>query len=430
VTDSSKGILFLCVANSARSQMAEGLGRLIFGGHVPVMSAGSDPTKVNPYAIEVMRELGIDLTIHRSKSVQTIDPAQVGTVITLCAEEVCPVFLGSAKRFHWPIVDPASPDLTIPRNEMLARFRAARDRIRVMLERFAAEHSAFARCKSQDDQVTKEVTPMNEQTKDDIRTAVREEYSKVAKRKSAGCCSPGCCGPNPVASASLGYSQEDLDAVPDGANMGLGCGNPQAIAALKSGETVLDLGAGGGFDCFLAAKRVGPSGRVIGVDMTPDMVSKARANARRIDASNVDFRLSEIEHLPVADATVDVILSNCVINLSPDKRAVFQDAFRVLKPGGRLAISDVVKTGELPSALAEDAAALTGCVSGAESVEVIRGLLTEVGFESVQIEVKAASREFIKDWLPGSGVENYVASASIEAIKPSPKCCCGPGCCT
>jgi SAM-dependent methyltransferase len=269
---------------------------------------------------------------------------------------------------------------------------------------------------------------MNEQTKDDIRATVREEYTKVATRESSGCCSPGCCGPNPVASTQLGYTQEDLDAVPDGANLGLGCGNPQAIAALKPGETVLDLGAGGGFDCFLAARQVGPSGRVIGVDMTPEMVSKARANARKISAANVDFRLGEIEHLPVADATVDVILSNCVINLSPDKRSVFQDAFRVLKPGGRLAISDVVKTGELPAALADDVAALTSCVSGAESVQMIRDLLAEVGFESIQISLKPESREFIKDWLPGSGVEDYVASANIEAIKPGKKCCCGSSC--
>ena len=266
---------------------------------------------------------------------------------------------------------------------------------------------------------------------DDVRALVREQYGKVARQETA-CCGPGCCGgADPEASLRLGYSAEQLGGVPEGANLGLGCGNPQAIAALKFGETVLDLGSGGGFDCFLAAKQVGITGRVIGVDMTPDMVSLARANARKLDSGNVDFRLGEIEHLPVLDGTIDVILSNCVVNLSPDKGAVFREAFRVLKPGGRLAISDVVQTRELPPGLEKDVLALTGCIAGAASVDAIVRLLHDSGFEDISVRVRDESRAFIGDWAPGSGAEDFVASATIEAKKPDGQTsCCGPSCCT
>jgi SAM-dependent methyltransferase len=228
----------------------------------------------------------------------------------------------------------------------------------------------------------------------------------------------------------LGYAAEELASVPEGADMGLGCGNPQAIAALKSGETVLDLGSGGGFDCFLAARQVGTAGRVIGVDMTPEMITKARHNAQTLGVSNVEFRLGEIEHLPVIDASVDAIISNCVVNLAPDKAAVFREAFRVLKPGGRLAISDVVAVREPPPELKGQLAALAGCIAGAASLDAIRAALADAGFGEVAIDVKAESRDFIRDWMPGSKAEDYVASATIQAIKPKTgAACCGPTCC-
>jgi len=263
---------------------------------------------------------------------------------------------------------------------------------------------------------------MQTSTADQIRATVREAYGAVASQKQqGGCCTagPGCCGPTGTSSTRLGYTSDDLAAVPDGADLGLGCGNPQAIAGLKPGERVLDLGSGGGFDAFLAARQVGPTGRVVGVDMTPEMIALSRDNAAKAGLDHVDFRLGDIERLPVDDASVDVILSNCVINLAPDKPAVFREAFRVLVPGGRLAISDMVAIGDLPAAIANDPAAYTGCVAGAAAIADLERMIADVGFERVRVTVQAQGRDLVEDWSPGSGASQVVASALIEAVKPA-----------
>ena len=264
-------------------------------------------------------------------------------------------------------------------------------------------------------------------SQDRHRQRVRAAYAKVAQADSAGIPSgvgASCCGTsddtaiNRIISTRLGYSSAELDLVPTGADMGLGCGNPKAIAALKPGEVVVDLGAGGGFDCFLAAHEVGQLGHVIGVDMTPDMLSKARANAQKGRFDNVEFRLGEIEHLPIADQTADVIISNCVINLSLDKAQVFREAFRVLRPGGRLAISDVVATTELPDGMRQSPELIAGCIGNAALIDDLMQLIEAAGFRQIEIRPKDESREFIREWAPGCDVTDFVVAATIEAVKP------------
>lgn len=282
---------------------------------------------------------------------------------------------------------------------------------------------------------------MTSQPKDDVRRNVRAHYGKIAETTQlnpadsqySSCCGPTfqnagsmesglCCGGKDVSaeqiSKALGYSEMDVNNCPAGSNMGLGCGNPKAIAALKPGEVVLDLGSGGGFDCFLASREVGETGQVIGVDMTPDMLEKARQNLVTSGVTNVEFRLGEIEHLPVADASIDVIISNCVINLSPYKKQVLDEAFRVLKPGGRLAFSDVVAKAPLPEPLKNSVTMIASCIGGAETTENLVTMLKKSGFKNVHIQPVDGSSEFIRTWIPGQNIEDYVISAMIEAIKP------------
>lgn len=259
---------------------------------------------------------------------------------------------------------------------------------------------------------------------EEIREHIRKSYASIALKGVAGGCGCGCgsdCNDDAMDvkgnSINLGYSEDDLFNTPIEANMGLGCGNPIAIAALKEGDTVLDLGSGGGFDCFLARRQVGETGYVIGVDMTPEMVKLSRNNLKKNGYTNMEFRLGEIEHLPVEDASVDVIISNCVINLSLDKEKVFKEAFRVLKPGGRLSISDVVATAELPEHVKNDLNMMAGCIAGAEYIENIRLILANVGFSSIEMVPKDNSREIVKSWAPGKKIEEFVASYIIEAKK-------------
>jgi len=280
---------------------------------------------------------------------------------------------------------------------------------------------------------------------DEIRQAVGKAYGKVAKASTASsvsgqalaCCNPSnsltgmntgsCCGcgepdrPLEHLSTAIGYTKADVDSVPEGSNMGLGCGNPVPIASLKSGETVVDLGSGGGFDCFLAAKQVGNTGLVIGVDMTPDMISKARKNAEKMGMENVEFRLGEIEHLPVEDNSTDIILSNCVVNLSPNKIQVYRDAYRILKPGGRLAISDILATAPLPEKIKKDLALLAACVGGAETYDDTEKMLKDAGFTEVTITPNNYSRELLREWTPAvsENAADYVVSATIEAVRPT-----------
>lgn len=266
----------------------------------------------------------------------------------------------------------------------------------------------------------------------ELKDLVRARYGGIAAGTITDGSAPpsSCCG-NPGDSVldakarEMGYSADDVAAMPEGANLGLGCGNPQAIAAVQPGEVVVDLGSGAGFDCLLAAPQVGPTGRVIGVDMTHEMLAKARANAAKLGAANVEFRLGEIEHLPIADNTADVIISNCVVNLVPDKAQVFREAFRVLKPGGRVAISDVVNIAPLPDDLRTDPTLLCGCVSGAVPAERVETLLRAAGFVDVAIAVKPDSRDMVATWAPGRGIERCVASAIIAARKPPAAGCCG-----
>ena len=281
--------------------------------------------------------------------------------------------------------------------------------------------------------------------KEAVRDAVRAGYAEIAKNGSQRRKSSCCCGMSEVEADALakhiGYTEAELAALPGGANIGLSCGNPGAIAALKPGEVLLDLGSGAGFDAFIAAPKVGATGRVIGVDMTPEMLAKARKNTaifrERTNLDNVEFRLGEIEHLPVADGSVDVVISNCVINLSPDKPQVWREIARVLKPGGRAAVSDLALLQPLPTEVTEMVEALVGCIGGAVLVSDTERMAREAGLTEIRLKPKEGYVAAMTEWkdplyqkilgrLPkGSGPGDYITSLEVTAVKPGGKCCCG-----
>ncbi len=259
----------------------------------------------------------------------------------------------------------------------------------------------------------------------DTKGFVKQRYAEIVLAgREAGCgCGeePGgasCCGDKVDSyGLQLGYSAEELSSVPEGANLGLGCGNPQAIAELQPGEVVVDLGSGAGFDCFLAARQVGASGKVYGIDMTEEMIEAARRNAQSWDITNVEFILGEIESIPLPDETADVVISNCVINLSPDKAKVFADAYRILRPGGRLAVSDIVTAADMPEEIKRDQMMHSACIAGASPIDETIRMMEAAGFKDISVEPKGDSREFIKTWAPGSRAEELIISADIRGSK-------------
>jgi ubiquinone/menaquinone biosynthesis C-methylase UbiE len=288
------------------------------------------------------------------------------------------------------------------------------------------------------------------ENQEEVRNKVREGYAEIAQRKQSSCCGPtSCCGSDDTEAANqlavqVGYDLDEVIALPEGANMGLSCGNPVALASLREGEVVVDLGSGGGFDVFIAGRRVGPTGRAIGIDMTPEMLSKARKNAadyrKRTGLDNVEFRLGEIEHLPLPDNSVDVIISNCVINLSPDKAQVWREMARVLKPGGRVAVSDMALLRPLPENVAKMVEALVGCVAGAVLVSDTEAMARAAGLRQIDLEPKSEYIDGMTKWndplyariieaLPtGTRISEYVTSLNVSAVKAKP-CCCGGGNC-
>lgn len=435
-------VLFLCTGNSCRSQMAEGWAWALRSDFIEPFSAGTNPHGMNRLAVRAMAEAGVDISGHTSKSLSSLSAVAFDYVVTVCdsAREACPFFPGPAKIIHVGFDDPPTLAKDARTDEdAMPHYRRVRDEIRRFVETLPQTLTGDSTMSDRpccDDSCCPPAAPVPPDA-DAVRDQVREGYARIAQ---TGCCGPsggGCCGataftPEQLARA-IGYTGEELAAMPEGSNMGLSCGNPTAIASLRPGEVVLDLGAGGGFDCFVAGPKVGKTGRVIGVDMTPDMLAKARRNTdsyrRQTGLDNVEFRLGEIEALPVADASVDVVISNCVLNLSPDKPRVWREIARVLKPGGRVAVSDLALVRPLPESVQADVEALVGCVAGAVLVEETRSMAHVAGLSDVRLTPKPQYIDAMTNWedplyrriverLPaGSRPSDYITSLDVSAVK-------------
>jgi len=371
---SPSGVLFLCVANSARSQLAEGIARSLAPENVRVFSAGSEPTTIRPEAVKVLKAMGLDPAGQHSKGVEAIDPAQMDTVITLCAEEVCPVYLGRAQRVHWGLPDPAREEGS-PAERLNAFFRTANE----LKKRLEGIWRADA------DLVRADVSEFYARAIENAAYGV-DSSEDDGESASSGCCGSsgsGCCSGGSTAGLA-GYDPLHLSNLPAGLeNTTFGCGDPVSVAGILPGQTVLDLGCGAGLDLLLAAEKTGPDGRVIGVDMTPRMLEQARKNVVAAGFTNIELLQGTIEHLPVADASVDWVISNCVINLSPEKDKVFAELFRVLRPGGQLRVSDMCAE-EMPAWAKNGVKLYASCVAGAVPVQAYLDGLTAAGLEQVR----------------------------------------------
>jgi arsenite methyltransferase len=433
-------VLFLCTGNSCRSQMAEGWARQLKGKVIDAYSAGTHLKPLDPLAVQVMAAAGVDISTQQAKSLDAVQRLPFDYVVTVCsdAHESCPVFPGRARIIHRGFDDPPRLAATAKsQEEVLRHYARVRDEIKAFIEQLP---EALLTKKGEPPMST---TPENEATREAVRQRyagiARDTMAETAEEPATSCCAPSCCGSEALdvttLATSIGYTAEELSDLPAGANMGLSCGNPTAIASLQPGEVILDLGSGGGFDLFLAGPKVGETGRAIGVDMTPDMLALARKNLHtyreHTGLDNVEFRLGEIEHLPVADASVDVVISNCVLNLSPDKPQVWRDIARALKPGGRVAVSDLALLQPLPPAVATMLEALVGCVAGAPLVADTERMMREAGLVDIVLQpkpeyVETMSRrntplyQSLVAHIPeGTTPADYLTSLDITARKPA-----------